>query len=372
MMQGPGNAMQSRFGPTSDPFAAFGQQSPASTDTNPPNVIPTATAIETPLSSFPLLSAAAASPLVSTSDDGALLPAVVARLVVVNGSLPAASPHRLSADDILALEALPSMLQAATIGGLAAPTGTANATNDPRWARVLSVVSLAFREWPRALSAIPALDLLRAMALVPEGASLLFSLPCDASVPTDRATAASGDASAMSDVSAGPPTPRATALASARPDSVVWDVIEALHAVAVAASSAGPNAAASSAASNVFGGPAADALALALLCNAPSTAAGRAWALSDSVLPRLADIITLRYLASGMQGGLQEAAARPCRALAATLALNLAGCCPVSEASGSGVGDIPVQLLLGLLQALPGEPAPDVQRTMLLVSLLPF
>ena len=111
MMQGPGNPMQSRFGgPTSDPFAAFGQR-PSEESTAPPAAATTAPTSGASLTSFPLLDDAASAPLVSSSDDGALLPAVVARLVAVHAAIPASSPHRLSHDDLLLLEAVPSMVQ---------------------------------------------------------------------------------------------------------------------------------------------------------------------------------------------------------------------------------------------------------------------
>ena len=215
---------------------------------------------------------------------------------------------------------------------------------DPRWARAVGIISLAFREWPRALSAAPSLDLLKALALVPESARLLFAAP--------QQLPSSGGGSP-----------------AARPDSVVWDVLEGLHAAA--------SAPASSPVAAVFGSQATDALALALLSNATATRAGREWALSPSVLPRLADIVTLRYVgapASALQGSPDSVGPRT---LAAALALNIARSCTVTAAaaaaagsSGGELSDVAVQLLLGILQALPpGDgAAPDATRLLLLVS----
>jgi hypothetical protein len=289
-----------------------------------------APAVAAPTPALPsVMIANAKKPLVS-AEPGNIV-AVIDRLKQQNEALPHDSPHRLSAEDLRALDLLPAALT--TTGGPSISPALPSASTVTTSLRACNILTKCLRTWPRGSAAFPVLSLIRLLVLRDEA---VLHLSSTARQLTD-ASAASGQT-----LRAGEETPEV---------GVLWDVLETV--------SLDPN---------MYGSVAPNIMALSVLANTFKTPLGLAWALRQEVATKLIEV-AVRDI---------HAEKKEIRQMAAALAFNLCNSLPVgSDTIGAGgsttegdatvlVTDASVQLLGSLLDAVDTEDDAEAQRRRLL------
>ena len=257
------------------------------------------------------------------------------KLIAVNDSLPADSPHRLTEKDKQLLNGIPSVI--ATVTPEASTSGVPSRTLLTSSLAICDCLTRCLRTWPRSSCAFPVLALLRLLVLREECVvHMASSAVCAGDVAAEGAGSVTLDR-AM-------PIPEV---------GVLWDVLETLAADA-----------------SGYGTAAANIMALSVLANAFKTTIGVKWAVDAPVLNKLIDI-SMRDIRTERT---------EVRQLAAALAFNVANAMPVGSDTAASVSsskegeatvlvtDASVQLLGGLLEDIASEKDAETARRRLLAA----